>query len=52
MLKRPETNQLSDDMAVDPSGIGIAGIYSNFVSQHCNVLLVIHCLHWFDRMWQ
>jgi hypothetical protein len=50
--KRLECNQLSDGMAVDVNGICVAGINSNFVSQYCNVLPVIHCLHWFDRMWQ
>jgi hypothetical protein len=43
--KRLESNQLSDSMAVDVSGIGIAGINSNFVSQYCSVLPAIHCLH-------
>jgi hypothetical protein len=50
--KRMESNQMSDGMAVDVSGIGMVGMNSNFVSEYCNVLPVIHCLHWFDRMWQ
>jgi hypothetical protein len=47
-----ESNQLSNGMAVDLSGIDIAGININSVSQYCNVLPAIHCLHLFDRMWQ
>jgi hypothetical protein len=39
--KRLESNQLSDGMHVDLSGIGVMGININIVSQYCSELPVI-----------
>jgi hypothetical protein len=39
--KRLESNQLSDGMDVDLSGVSITGISVNLVSQYCNELPVI-----------
>jgi len=39
--KRLESNQLSDGMDVDLSGISVMGISTKLVSQYCNELPVI-----------
>ena len=39
--KRLESNQLSNGMALDLSGVSVMDINSNVVSQYCNVLPVI-----------